>query len=100
MDQDVDPTVVVQRRFDDRASASGFSHGLSASDGFASRRLYLLRRPLRGTGVHAFPLQAAAGIVDDDSCSPRREKLGIGAPQPSACAGDHGYTIVESELGQ
>jgi len=55
---------------------------------------------LRGTGVVAFTLEAGPRIIDNDFRSPGGEKQGIGAPQPSACAGDHGYTIVESELGQ
>jgi hypothetical protein len=91
---------VVHRRFDDRASPFRRSHRRGNRDGFASGRSDLSRHLLRGTGIEAFPLQAAPGVIDNDSCSPRREEQGIGASQPSARARYYGYTMVESQFWQ
>ena len=98
VDENVDAAVVVQRGLDDLASALGCRHGLGARDGLTARSSDLSHDLFGRTGIGAFPSQAAAEIIDDDSCPPRREKQGIGAAEPSACARDDGYAIVESEL--
>src|SRR5580692_4232535 len=100
MDENVDPAIVVHRRLNDRASTFRRGYRRSSGDSFASGGSDLPRHLLRGTGVEAFAREAAPGVIDNDSCPPRREEQGIGVSQPSARAGDDSCTILESQLWQ
>ena len=65
VDEDVDPSVMVERRLDDRLAAFGRGHRLGARDRLATRGADLLHHLLRGTYVDAVALEAGARIVDD-----------------------------------
>ena len=96
--EDVQPAVVLERRFDDRPTARGRCHGLRACHRVTSGLRDLGDHVCGRRRVGAVAGQTPAGIVDDDLRPARREQQRIRAPQAAATAGDDGDAIVESEF--
>jgi hypothetical protein len=98
VNQDVDPAPGIQRRSDNRFATLRRGYRLGARDRLATRCFDRPHDFFRGTGIVAFTLEAGSGIIDNDFGAPGGEQQGIGAAEPTATAGDDGYTIVESEF--
>src|SRR5271166_1771618 len=62
MDENVDPAIVVQRRFSDRTFPFRRKYRRGNRDGFASGGYDLSRHRLRGTGIEASPSSCPLGL--------------------------------------
>jgi hypothetical protein len=98
VDENVNPTVTVQRRINDGLAAFGRSYRVSAGDRLTSGSFDLLHYLLRWARIDSRALQAAAGVIDNNFGATRAEKQSVSAPQAPAPTRNYGYAVVESEF--
>src|SRR5439155_4637459 len=88
----------VDRSRHDCGGGVGSGDAVVVGNGFATGGDDLVGDGLRGAGVAALARPAAAEIIDDDTRPPRRQRAGVGAPEPVRGARDDGDPTVEPQL--